>query len=196
MTPNQATENTKSTGDRTHTTGPASNPVLEGVVLGPDESARRAGRPPAQTADTHKTRAGSGTTPETVGPLTDPEATSDSGPMHVLDAIAGVVLATPGVIRFEPSVRGSVVHALRRGVVAAASLRPEHSGERVAGRSGLYPELNGQELSVRIEIAADLRYPATATADAVRARVREQIRRANLRPGKVDVAVLAMDTSD
>ncbi len=128
--------------------------------------------------------------------MTQPETPRAESVPVLLDRLAETILATPGVIRLEPTLN----NALRRlgdGVVPAAVLdiaTGDQIGDRTVRRAaadGISVRQLAGTVDVRIDLIVNLDRPARSTAEEVEQRVRTTLIDTGLHPGSIDVMILA-----
>lgn len=112
----------------------------------------------------------------------------------VTETLRASLIAQPGLLRLEPTVR-SALKRLKISSVNALhqTLRPESAGPDVATSDGLVLSLVDGVLNAQIDIATDIGYPALGLAERLQAVAAETIQRSGLTVGTIDVTILSIE---
>lgn len=126
-----------------------------------------------------------------------PEPMSPAALKHLTGSLVELVLATPGVLRLEPTVLGALKQlSVTTMAVPKALARPGTPRLDTAEPDGITVAVHrteeGEVIDVTVDLVIDDRAAALATAEAVQRRITERV--AETAPaGSVAVTVLATE---
>ncbi|KNC18855.1 hypothetical protein AC792_09700 [Arthrobacter sp. RIT-PI-e] len=112
----------------------------------------------------------------------------------VVEQLRAVLLAEPGLVRLEPTVRSTVQRLKLMSVaVFQQTFRPAGEDPTVSVTDGLTLSLTGTTVNVHIDIATDIAHPALVLSERLQAITAETIQRNGLTTGMIDVTILAIE---
>ncbi|WP_043442263.1 hypothetical protein [Arthrobacter sp. L77] len=112
----------------------------------------------------------------------------------IADTLGSTIVAHPGVVRLEPTVRS----VMTRWKVASVNqlhrtLRSDTASPTVATRDGLVLSLTDGVLDIHIDVATNIARPALGLAREVQDIAAHLIQSSGLTVGRVDVTILAIE---
>ncbi|MGM0929385.1 MAG: hypothetical protein ACQEXN_06730 [Actinomycetota bacterium] len=108
----------------------------------------------------------------------------------VADLAARAALETPGVLRLEPTLKNLLAHL---GSGAAQILGRNRVDSTPTRRDGVFATVRDGVADIHLDIATDIAYAALTVAQAVRGQITGALSRTGLTPGRIDIAVLAIE---
>lgn len=113
----------------------------------------------------------------------------------VAETLRTTLMAQPGLLRLEPTVR-STLKRLKISSVNALhqKLRPESTEPDVSTSDGMILSLTDGVLNAHIDIAAEIGHSALGLAEQLQAIAAETIQRSGLTVGKIDITILSIES--
>ncbi|MGF9664245.1 hypothetical protein AAIH25_20505 [Arthrobacter crystallopoietes] len=108
----------------------------------------------------------------------------------VADLAARAALDTPGVLRLEPTLKNLLTNL---GSGAAQILGRNRADSTPTRRDGVFATVRDGVADIHLDIATDIAYAALTVAQAVRGQIIRSLSRTGLTPGRIDIAVLAIE---
>lgn len=113
----------------------------------------------------------------------------------VAETLRTTLMAQPGLLRLEPTVRSTLKRFKISSVNALhQTLRPESTEPDVSTSDGMILSLTDGVLNAHIDIAAEIGHSALGLAEQLQAITAETIQRSGLTVGKIDITILSIES--
>ncbi|MBG6218242.1 hypothetical protein IWX75_002723 [Arthrobacter sp. CAN_A6] len=112
----------------------------------------------------------------------------------VADALRVALLAEPGLLRLEPTIRSTLTRLkVSSSKAFHQRLRPDSAEPTVSSSDGLILTLADGVLNLQIDIATDISHQALGLAEKLQAIAAETIQRSGLTVGRIDLTILSIE---
>jgi hypothetical protein len=112
----------------------------------------------------------------------------------VADTLRTALLAEPGLLRLEPTIRSTLTRLkVSSSRAFQQRVRPDSGEPTTSSSDGLILTMTDGVLNVQIDITTDIEHQALTVAERIQATAAEIIQRSGLTVGTIDLTILAIE---